>query len=142
MRFLCFHIHDVSRWISAECKDTVDDPRAHAYQTWCEDGNEGDSPMTGQKLLRIEKKHLVAKSDGYLHYESDVRFEGDVLVESDLGWIKFACGIRATGSIIIEAGTEIEAGEGIKAGTGIKAGEGIKAGTGIKAGEGIKVFDR
>ena len=76
--------------------------------------------------------------DGYLCYDSDFSFDGHVVIEGSLGWLKFARSVYAAGSLVIEAGSGIEAGEGIEAGSGIKAGWGIKAGSGIEAGWGIE----
>jgi hypothetical protein len=82
------------------------------------------------KTLIITKKDLDA--DNY--YVGDKNeFDGHIELEANLGWVRFKRSLKATGKIVAEAGTGIEAGWGIKAGTGIEAGWGIEAGTGIKA---------
>ena len=62
---------------------------------------------------KILSKNDFKEIDGYLTYESDLQVDGNLIVEGNLGWIKFNFGVRASKSIIIEAGSGIEAGEGI-----------------------------
>ena len=71
-------------------------------------------------ILVISAKVLV-KNDktGLYEYKENIDFDGHVEVDGDLGWIKFAAGIYATGHILVKAGSGIEAGCGIKAGDGI-----------------------
>src|SRR3990172_5487570 len=98
------------------------------------------------KTLKLTKKDFKETDSYYREYigKTDVSdFDGYIEIEGNLGWVRFDS-IYASGHVVaetgsgIEAGSGIKAGEGIKAGWGIKAGEGIKAGWGIKAGEGIK----
>ena len=65
-------------------------------------------------ILVISAKVLV-KNDktGLYEYKENIDFDGHVEVDGDLGWIKFAAGIYATGHILVKAGSGIEAGDGI-----------------------------
>jgi hypothetical protein len=87
------------------------------------------------KELRITKADLNERNE---YKERDIIFDGTVVFEANLGWVKVLGQISAKEFVISEAGSGIEAGEGIKAGGGIEAGWGIKAGGGIEAGWGIK----
>ena len=68
--------------------------------------------MTDRNGMHLTRKDFVDK-DGYLHYDSQLETDGDLIVEGDLGWLKFKFGIYVKGSIIIKAGSGIEAGDGI-----------------------------
>ena len=88
------------------------------------------------KTKQITKSDL----DAYNYYAASdsLEFDGNIEVESLLGWVRFRGSVSATGSVVTKAGSGIEAGLGIKAGLGIEAGWGIKAGWGIEAGLGIE----
>ena len=60
--------------------------------------------------------------------------DGDIVIEGNLGILRFSGSLVAKGSITINAGSGINAGWGINAGRGINAGWGINAGEGINAG--------
>jgi hypothetical protein len=89
------------------------------------------------ETLRLEKKDFVER-DEYLCYDSDLKSDGRIEIAENLGLVKFKFGISAKTSLIIGAGSGIQAGWGIQAGRGIEAGRGIQAGRGIEAGWGIK----
>ena len=107
------------------------------------------------KTLKLKAKDFT-KVNNYLEYtgKEDVsNFNGNIIIEGDLGVVRFNS-LRASGDIIaissgievikdiigwrIKAQGKIHAGKNIKAGWGIEAGRGIKAGWGIEAGRGIK----
>ena len=92
------------------------------------------------KTITITKKDLD-KDNFYKEPEIGTwdNYENvSVVIEENLGYVRFKKGVYVNGSVLAEAGSGIEAGDGIKAGLGIEAGEGIKAGSGIEAGLGIK----
>ena len=89
------------------------------------------------KTTTLGRKDFTAR-DGYLCYDAALNVHGHLLIEGDLGRLKFKTSVAASGQITVAAGSGIEAGWGIEAGEGIVAGSGIKAGSGIEAGEGIE----
>ena len=91
------------------------------------------------EIKRITKDDLVMNDEtSQYEYKEKLQFDGHIEIDGDLGRVKFAAGVWATGHIWTKAGTGIEAGWGIEAGRGIEAGWGIEAGRGIKAGWGIE----
>ena len=88
------------------------------------------------KTLTITKADLD-KDNYYIGSTGVTDYEGHIEIESNLGTVKFKTELKASGNIVAQLGTGINAGEGINAGTGINAGWGINAGTGINAGWGI-----
>lgn len=86
---------------------------------------------------KITKANLDADN---FYTATSLDIEGNLEIDSALGWVKFKGFLKATGYIFAKAGSGIEAGKGIEAGFGIKAGYGIEAGYGIKAGKGIKAL--
>ena len=84
------------------------------------------------EIKRITKDDLVMNDEtSQYEYKEKLQFDGHIEIDGDLGRVKFAAGVWATGHIWTKAGTGIEAGWGIEAGRGIKAGESIEAGWGI-----------
>ena len=82
------------------------------------------------KILQLTKERFDA--DGwYIGDENVEDFDGSIEIASGLGWCRFKKSVKASGFIVAEVGSGIEAGRGIKAGWGIKAGSGIEAGWGI-----------
>ena len=91
------------------------------------------------EIKRITKDDLVMNDEtSQYEYKEKLQFDGHIEIDGDLGRVKFAAGVWATGHIWTKAGTGIEAGWGIEAGRGIEAGWGSEAGRGIKAGWGIE----
>ena len=91
------------------------------------------------KTITITKKDLD-KDNFYKEPEIGTwdNYENvSVVIEENLGYVRFKKGVYVNGSVLAEAGSGIEAGEGIEAGDGIEAGWGIEAGEGIEAGWGI-----
>ena len=68
------------------------------------------------KNLIITKKDL--DKDNY-YKEDSIDFDGNIIIEEKLGYVRFKKSVKSNFNIIAEAGS------GIKAGLGIKAGEGI-----------------
>ena len=87
------------------------------------------------ETLRIVKENL--DENNYYKKSDSINFIGHIVIEADLGIVKFRKMVTASLSIFAEAGSGIKAGDSIEAGWGIEAGYGIKAGSDIKAGEGI-----
>jgi hypothetical protein len=74
-------------------------------------------------------------ADGfYTGTENVSHWPGAIVIEADLGTVRFRGTLRATTYIKATAGSGIVAGSGIEAGEGIKAGLGIEVDDGIKAG--------
>jgi hypothetical protein len=94
--------------------------------------------MKTLKLTASDFKETGSYYKEYIGTEDVTNYDGNIEIEANLGWVRFALTLKASGSIVAMAGTGIKAGEGIEAGWGIKAGWGIEAGTGIEAGEGIE----
>jgi len=86
--------------------------------------------MTTLKLTKKDFKQSDGYWKDYIGKEDLSDFDGNLEIESDLGWCKFNS-LKVKGYIFVKAGSGIEAGWGIKAGDGIEAGSGIKAGLSI-----------
>ena len=70
----------------------------------------------------IITRDQLDKNNTYIRIVPLEDFQGSIQISANLGTVKFRGRIKASESIIAEAGSGIEAGEGIKAGWGIKAG--------------------
>jgi len=75
------------------------------------------------ETLRIVKENL--DENNYYKKSDSINFIGHIVIEADLGIVKFRKMVTASLSIFAEAGSGIKAGDSIEAGWGIKAGEGI-----------------
>lgn len=76
----------------------------------------------------------------------NIEFAGHVVIEGDLGRVRFPRHLRVEGGLGVEPGTDVEAQWGIVAGSidvdgGLLAGWGIEAGLGIRAGDAIRARD-
>ena len=91
------------------------------------------------ETLRIVKENL--DENNYYKKSDSINFIGHIVIEADLGIVKFRKMVTASLSIFAEAGSGIKAGDSIEAGWGIKAGDSIEAGLGIEAGSSIEAGD-
>jgi len=72
------------------------------------------------ETLRIVKENL--DENNYYKKSDSINFIGHIVIEADLGIVKFRKMVTASLSIFAEAGSGIKAGDSIEAGLGIEAG--------------------
>ena len=80
--------------------------------------------------LIITKEDLDEQGN-YTGTTGNVNCDDSIIIEGNLGTVRFAANVTAMGHIESRAGSGISAGEGISAGSGISAGWGIRAGLSV-----------
>ena len=71
--------------------------------------------MKTLKLTAKDFKKSGSYWSDYIGPEIEVEFDGNIEIESNLGWVRFIR-LNVKGHILAEAGTGIKAGSGIEAG--------------------------